>query len=221
MVRRRTPAEARYPSTPEFGALATAWATDANLHLLELVWAGYDTLRAQILEAIDCKLADRDLERCITQLLEPQIRKKMDPDAPFYLQHGPYEEETALPPPAQPPQYDLAFVIYDNPRVMWPMEAKILRTDRAVATYVRDVREEFLTCRYSPFSSEAAMLGYLVEGQPDAAFGSIEASLHSELHTHTRFSGRNHRFSDHDRLVPPEKAYPRQFRCHHLILRLS
>lgn len=221
MVRRHTISEARFPNTPEFSLLAKAWAADANLHLLKLVWKGYDALREEVLSTIDCRLADRDLERCITQLLEPRIQRCINPETPFYLQHGPYEEETALPPPAQPPQYDLAFVAYENPRIMWPLEAKILRTERAVAHYVRDVKEEFLTCRYSPFSDEAAMLGYLVDGHVDALFASIQASLGCELTPHPQFSDRYHRTSDHGRSVPLGKAYPHQFRCHHMIFLLS
>lgn len=221
MRRRQTPAEARYPSTAEFAALANAWANDASCRLLEFVWAGYDLLRSEVLQHIDCQQDDRDLERCVTQMLAPRIRRLMDAHAPFYLEHGPYEEETAQPPPAQPPQYDLAFVIYNNPRVMWPLEAKILRTAGAVAPYVHDVNSEFLTCRYSPFSREAAMLGYLVQGPPTVAFASIAASVPCSLGTHTHFTARDHRVSDHIRAVPVGKSYPRKFRCHHLIMMLT
>jgi len=221
MRRRATPAEAAFPATQEFSDLARAWTADGSRILLELVWNGYERLQAEVLDRIDCTLSDRDLERCVTQLLEPHIRRSSDPDAPFYVQHNPYEDETALPPPAQPPQYDLAFAAVGNPRVMWPLEAKILRTDRAVAPYVRDVKEEYLTCRYSPFSNEAAMLGYLVSGHEDTALASIEASLDTPLAAHASFPGRPHRTSDHVREVPAGKPYPAQFRCHHLILRVA
>lgn len=221
MRRRRTPAEAAFPWTAEFAALASVWSADASRILLGLVWEGYDRLRMEVLPKIDCRQDDRDLERNITQLLELYIRRASDAEAPFCVQHNPYEEETALPPPAQPPQYDLAFVIYDNPRVMWPLEAKILRTDSAVATYVRDINHEFLTCRYSPFSEEGAMLGYLVHGVEDNAFIQIGKSLSRTLAPHSDFPDRPHRISDHLRQVPEGKAYPKRFRCHHLVLRMA
>jgi hypothetical protein len=218
---RSTPTEARFPNISEFAALAQSWAADANQRLLGYVWAGYDLLRAEVLQQIDCRKDDRDLERCITQLLEPRIRKVMPADAPFYIQHGPYEDETAVSAQAQPPQYDLAFVLFHNPRVMWPLEAKILRTPGAVAPYVKEVGSNFLTCRYSPFSSEAAMLGYLVAGSPKVALTRIQISLGTKLKRHPPFTNRQHATSDHSRSVPASKTYPREFRCHHMIFPLT
>ena len=52
----------------------------------------------------------RDLERSITQLLEPRIHAAMTGDEPFYVQHDSFEHETMARSPAQPPAYDLAFV---------------------------------------------------------------------------------------------------------------
>ena len=59
---------------------------------------------------------------------------------------------------------------------MWPIEAKVLRTDGSVAEYVADLRNEFLTCRYAPFSSEGGMVGYLVSGDPEKALKNIGSS---------------------------------------------
>lgn len=222
MVRRRpTILEVRLPNTPDFVQLAKEWRGDASMILLTFVWDGYDLLRDEVLSQIDCSQAYEELERSITQLLVPRIRKHMTGYEPFSVEHSPYEYETRMPPPAQPPQYDIAFVLYDKPRIMWPLEAKILRSVRAVAPYVRDIKNEFLTCRYAPFSSEGGMLGYLLLGDPSTAFSRIEANIPCTLSHHPHFPNRNHKTSDHRRTVPSGRQYPANFRCHHLILRIT
>ena len=92
----------------------------------------------------------------------------------LYIQHGPYENATRLPAPAQPPQYDLAFVLYQDRKIMWPLEAKLLRSDATVAAYVHDIQNEFLTGRYAPYANRSAMLGYLLRGSPAKVFAKIE-----------------------------------------------
>ena len=180
---------------------------------LEYVWRAYDDTQTSPLQ-----VDSRDLERSITQSLEPRIRKVMTGDEPFFIQHGPYERETMQPPPAQPPQYDLAFILRANETVMWPMEAKVLETSGRVADYVRDVRHEFLTCRYAPFSDSGAMLGYLLCGNHNDAFHAIELSLGHTLQVVPEHSGRASRRSSHNRTVPSHKPYPPTFDCYHLIL---
>src|SRR5205085_1138808 len=137
----------------------------------------YDALAAGVLSRIDVSAGDEDVERSITQLLEPQIHRAMSGDEPFYPQHGAYEDESRKPPPAQPPCYDIAFVMNANPRLKWVLEAKLMRTDGRVAEYIADVRNEFMTCRYSPFSGEGAMVGYLLAGTPSVALQTIAAKL--------------------------------------------
>lgn len=221
MSDRRTIGEAHWPDTGEFVALAKSWHPDAVTRLLGFVWEAWDLLRQEVLSDVDCKQADRDLERSVTQYLEPRIHKVMPDDSPFYVQHGAHEFETARRPPAQPPLPDIAFVLWDNERITWPLEAKVLRTDTAVDPYVREIQENFLTCRYGPFSREGGMLGYLVEGDIERVFRTVAAKTPCELKPHPDFADRDHRTSEHARRVPPGKAYPRSFRCHHMILRLA
>jgi len=185
------------------------------------VWKGYDAFRGEVLSGVGSSQADEDLERNITQLLEPKIHEQMSGYEPFYVQHEPYERETRVAPPAQPPKYDIAFVLRCNPRVMWPLEAKVLKTDGSVGKYVNEVKKNFLTCRYSPFSSEAAMLGYLLSGYCETAFNNIAEKGAWELAAHAHFPDREHRTSDHKREVPEGKLYPVEFRCHHLLLQLQ
>jgi hypothetical protein len=160
---------------------------------------------------------NRDLERSLTQLFEVRIRREMSGDEPFYVQHGPYERET-MKKRGQPPQYDLAFVLNADERIMWPLEAKVLETAAAVSDYVSDVREQFLACRYAPFCSEGAMLGYLLAGSPGEVFSNIAAKIPCILEEHPKFRSRAHRTSRHRREIPAGKRYPAEFSCHHLIL---
>jgi len=198
---------------PSFIALACSWMQNPAHWILGFVWAAYDEMLAHP-PIIDT----RDLERSITQLLEPRIRDSMTGFEPFYVQHGSYERETMMAPPAQPPAYDLAFVLRADERIMWPLEAKVLETPRALAEYERDVREEYLTCRYAPFSSSGAMLGYLISGSALDALANIAKKLGCVLDTVAEFSSRPHGLSNHRRSVPAGKPYPSDFRCHHLVL---
>lgn len=178
-----------------------------------LIWAGYVAMRAT-----QPMINERDLERSITQLLEPRIRDAMSGDEPYYIQHGPYERETMRKPPAQPPQYDLAFVLRSDDRVMWPIEAKVMETPNTVSRYVKDVRDEFLTCRYGPFSNSGAMLGYLLANDSAEALNAIGIALGCTLEPLADHLDKPARLSRHDRKIPVGKSYPARFECYHLIL---
>jgi hypothetical protein len=196
-----------------FPALAGQWAKDPAPQMLGFVWKAYDEMLTK-LPYVD----GRDLERSITQLLEPRIREAMTGDEPYYIQHGAFERETMAPPPAQPPQYDLAFVLHADERIMWPLEAKVLETPGTLAEYGREVREQFLTCRYAPFTTSGAMLGYLLTGSAADALIKIGAKLNTTLDQVADFPQRPHRESMHKRNAPPGKQYPIDFKCHHMIL---
>jgi hypothetical protein len=221
LAARQTYSERRWSYPPEFNSVLRTWKAAGSTVLLTFVWSAYDTLCEECLSQVACSENDEDLERNITQLLEPRIHRAMTGYEPFDVQHGPYEDESRMAPPAQPPQYDMAFVLRSNPRAMWPLEAKVLRTDGSVAEYVKAIQCNFLTCRYSPFSSEAAMLGYLLAGDCESAFANIAKKGKWKLVAHTHFPERDHRTSDHEREVPKEKPYPIRFRCHHILLRLG
>lgn len=218
MKRRRTILETVQPTPREFGRLARRWRSDAAKLMLGWVWAGYDLLVAEVLCKVDWDLAKDDLEREITQLLEPRIGRCMPDDTFCYIQHEPKERETRKPAPAQPPEYDLAFVLLSNERIMWPLEAKILKADQQVDEYIKDIQKEFLTCRYAPFSDEAGMLGYMLSGNPADALFKISQILQVTLDKHPDFPDRHHSVSSHLRKVPKNKPYPASFRIHHLMM---
>lgn len=220
MTKKLTYSERRWPDIKEFNSLLSKWKASNSAVLLKLVWKGYELFYQEILSSIDCSQSDEDLERNITQLFEPKINQVMTGYEPFYVQHGPYEHESRQKSPAQPPQYDIAFVYRDNPRVMWPLEAKVLKTDSALAEYVKEVKNNFLSCRYAPFSAEAGMLGYLLSGVPQNVFNKIAKGLKRTLYDHPEFQKQNHKISKHQRKVPKNKMYPQKFFCHHLVLKV-
>ncbi len=198
---------------PAFVQLARSWVKDPARQFLAFIWLAYENLVSS-----EPTIDGRDLERSITQLLEPRVRDAMTGDEPFYVQHGPFERETMRAPPAQPPEYDLAFVLRADERIMWPLEAKVLETPGSVAAYVRDVTDEYLTCRYAPFSESGAMLGYLLAGTPNDALKAIAGKLGVALEEVTDLPTETNRWSKHVRTVPAGKPYPPEFWCYHLIL---
>ncbi len=200
-----------------FVDLADRWCANHSSILLDFVWHGYDKLLAELPAGIK----EKDMERSITESLEWRIRKVMSGDEPYEAQHLRHERETMMESPAQPPQYDLAFFLRANEEIMWPLEAKVLETEGAVGEYVKDVNNEFLSCRYAPFSSEGAMLGYLLSGTTDGVFRNLEAKIPCSLRAHPNFPNRPCKMSEHIRYVETGKPYPVHFRCYHLILEFS
>jgi hypothetical protein len=196
------------PPDAAFVAQAGAWIGQAETVFTDLVWRGYARLKTA-----EARFDNRDLERSITHLLTAAIDDEVLGEAPYYVQHSPFERETMLAPPAQPPAYDLAFVMRADPRVMWPAEAKILTTPKALADYVADVVDQFLTCRYAPFSPSGAMLGYLLSGAAEDALANIAKRLGvGYAETMPIDTDRPQRSAWHPRTVPAGKAYPTPFR---------
>lgn len=220
MGRRPTAFEVSWPVTHDFVRLAASWNKDASDRLLSIVWDAYDMFMREAGGNIEWGLVDEEIERQISQLLELCIHRVMNGFEPFQSQHGSYEYETRLEAPAQPPQYDIAFIWIANPRLMWPLEAKALRTDRSVSEYVKDFKNNFLTCRYAPFSSEGAMLGYLRKGKGSVVIREIGKRICCEIREHPAFTTRDHGVSDHIRSVPPNRSWAVNFRCHHLVMQL-
>ena len=87
-----------------------------------------------------------------------------------------------------------------------------------VAGYVCDVKEQFLTCRFAPFSRSGAMLGYLLNGDTAEVFENIAQKLSCALDPVPEHASRNNRVSDRARTVPSGKNYLASFSCYHLIL---
>lgn len=223
MGNRTTISEARWAHTPEFVATAAEWQRQAEEVILGLVWIGYDRLKQDVLSEVDLSEVEV-LERDLTQLLALKIDEQIAntiPFCPFTVLHEFDELEGRSRPPARPKQNDFAFVLYANPRIALPFEAKVLQTDARLAEYTKEVKDNFLSCRYAPFSSQAGMLGYLLSGSPQAALLGIGRALACTLTQHASFPQRDHATSEHDREVPQGSPYPARIRLHHLIMPLA
>lgn len=218
MSTRSTISNIIFPNSYDFISVVKKWNKNASEIMLRYVWEAYDVLKEETFTKIDWNQTYQHIEVNITQLFEPKIRACMSGFEPFFLQHGPFEFESRSGSKGQPPQYDIAFIWKANPRIMWPLEAKVLKSDGDLSEYIKEIHNNFLTCRYAPFSSEGAMLGYLLKGTPDNVFRNIERKLPCTLIDHIAFPERDHKISDHKRVVPASKNYSKLFRCNHLIL---
>ncbi|MFH1114138.1 MAG: hypothetical protein V1792_09480 [Pseudomonadota bacterium] len=222
MSQRRTLFERIAATSPTLTALAEVWTASAVSALLYCFWKGCDDLLNGHLKSVGgASPNDKNLERSLNALLDPLIQDSMPQESFFYFQHEPPETETMHSDGAKPPTPDFGFRMRANPQRMWPIEAKVLRTDGDLAEYLKEVRSNFLTCRYGPFSTGGAILGYLLKGKPSKVFDNVEKKLKCALSSHPDFLARDHKTSDHQRTVPKGKPYPRDFRCHHLILRVG
>ena len=214
MRSRFTPIQTNYPVPEDFVRLAKRWHPDAIDILLGYVWQGFDKLAG---EEFDVSKTDENLEDDITYAAYCRIHDAMPPSSPYQVVHQPPERERKKPSgPA--PSSDLGFRLRGgNIRSHFTIEAKVIPTERAVSKYVNEIRSNLLIGRYSTFSSEAAMLGYLLSGSPSVTFEAISQSLQSSLHPYPAFKQRNHRYSDHKRRATSVRICT-AFRCHHLLI---
>jgi len=219
VVRRGNIFKKRYPNTGDFVELAQLWNPNAISILINLVWEGYDMLATEFLSQINSDGTEEQLERSITQALVVRINQVKTGDEPFVVLQEVYEFETSKSAQAQPPQYDIAFILIANERIIWPLEAKVIKSNIDVTEYVKEINNNFMTYRYAPFSSQGGMLGYLFSDDSNEAFINIATEVPCTLNAHPDFPGRDHRTSDHQR-VNSEKSYPVNFRCHHLLFRI-
>lgn len=212
MKRRLTPVQVSYPVPDDFVTLARQWRSDAIDILLQYIWEGFDHLAEETFDITD---SDENLEDDITFAAHCRIQDTMPRLSPFCLIHQPWERERRKK--GHMPASDIGFRLRGgNIRSHFTIEARVIRTEGAVSRYVDKVKANLLTGRYSTFSSEAVMLGYLLSGSPDATFDAIAASLDSELKMHPKFNRRNQRYSDHSRTVENMPTF--LFRCHHLLI---
>ena len=219
MADRASPIQKNYPLPGDFVPLARRLKPNAIHVMLKYVWQGYDCLRED-----DCFMVtkgDAHIEDEITVALHARIQDIMqqsDPFSPFAVVHQPIEGEHQKHA-GRSPQCDLGFrMLGGNVRSHFSIEAKVIYTDGAVSEYVNEIHSNFLPGRYSTFTSEAAMLGYLLSGKPTVAFSSIATLLNCSLHQCAAFSKREHRCSHHQRSLKKGRKVTSEFCCHHLMM---
>jgi hypothetical protein len=213
---RTSPIQSNFPIPEDFVRLAVRIKPNAINIMLNFVWQGYDRLREG--DRFTISKDDAHPEDTITLALHHRIQDVMDPFSPFQIIHQPLESEQQKPT-GRPPQSDLGFRLTGgNTRSHFTIEAKVIRTDGAVSEYVKEIRDNFLTGRYSTFSSEAAMLGYLLSGTAERAFDNIAAATSWKMTEAASFTDRDYRCSSHMRTFKNQATMPSSFLCHHLLL---
>ncbi len=217
---RLTYLERRWPDSPLFQEVATRWCLDQSRLLLDLAWQGYDRMLSQDLSVVPFSMTGEVKEESLNDLLALRIDQCKSGDEPFYVQHQPPEQTKRKRGRGRSPQPDIGFTLYDYPRTVWPLEGKVLAHDADVDPYMNEIKNNFVTCRYATFSSEGAMLGYLLRGSPERTFAAIADQLQQALMKHPHFLDRPHRISNHHREEVPHPNSPVEFMCHHLLLHI-
>ncbi len=213
-------------SSPEFSAIANAWPEHVVVQMLTLVWDGFDRMKAlPNFRELDFSADYAQLERSLTDLHMDEITVLYGENGSrfesFVPKHEPWEFENLASRPARPPSCDLGFVLLSNRRIRWSVEAKVLRSSKAIAGYIGDL-QKYLDGKSSPFSVQGALGAYLIAGASDEVFVAVQRSLGCEMKPHKQFSLRPHRLSEHERnadLLPD--GVPSSFLCHHLVFSLS
>jgi hypothetical protein len=163
-------------------------------------------------------MSDEGKEETLNSLLALKVAKYMSGDEPFTYLHQPPETAKRKRGKGKSPTPDSGFMLYENPRTIWPIEGKVLKQETDLTAYIAEIRGNFLTARYATFSREGAMLGYLFRGDPNAALDEIGTRLKTKLDLHPHFSDRPHRISAHTRKQRSPRNSTEEFHCHHLIL---
>ena len=204
------------PTPLDFATVAATWQNDGITRLLGYVWDGYDELCRQKPSTLN-----PSDEVNINLHLAIQIQRKKPKNCPFDFVHTPPELATRRTSSRPAPAPDFGFHPRDEIRVMFPLEAKVLKTERDLSKYLKALRTSFLQCRYAPYSTEGVMLGYLLTGDTESAFKNLKRKLRTKLDIHRVFFMRPHRLSEHQRRHRRCKNSPAEFRCHHLMMTLT
>lgn len=195
------------------------WNEDWLRCALEIVWKGYDRLVQRQKDKGETLKGKN--ENKITPLLVDCMQEERDflPQQYKRLKFQPEYPEWEGSKTGNPKSYDIGFVLGDEEKVVFCLEAKPIEriTEAGLKKYLEDVTA-FLECYYAPFNFEGGMLGYLQTGTSDDVFTIIEASLKEKLEN-LHSPKRPHRISKHKRKVD-NPAYPINFTCHHLILEM-
>lgn len=218
MSQRPTFSEQRWPVDNESLAQAKHWAEAIAVQVLDWTWRAFDQLRSVHLSRVNRLASLEQLERDLTSKHFIEIQRISSEETGGFcsvVPHHEYPEMHTRPnAPGKPPSYDLAFVCYENQRVAWPIEAKVLKTAKTLARYLEDVRK-FTDGTAAPLIGEGGLIAYLLAGTDADFFSTLSTELRQPLQTVASFLERPHRTSHHDRDVAPH------LRLHHMVMHCS
>jgi len=222
MTRHAAFREQAWPEDPAFEELALKWAEAVSEQILDWVWRAFDSLRAGPIVRVDLTERVGQLERDLTNLHSIEIQVLWARETGGFSALSPGHEipeyESLHSDKAKPPAYDLGFVYLANPRVIWPIEAKVLRKPSALRYYLADVQDKFAVGIGAPFVGQAAMIGYLLAGTAREVFAGLEPKLSQPLKQFSAFDARDHRTSYHPRGRSPFGRDLPDLLLHHLIM---
>ncbi|HVU07290.1 MAG TPA: hypothetical protein VHG89_01960 [Verrucomicrobiae bacterium] len=207
MSRYPTLSELAWPMDDESRLQAQEWANGIVSQVLDWTWRAFDMVRASALGSVDLTQSLEQLERDLARHHFREINilwaQETGGECAFMPHHEYPELETRSPAPAKPPAYDIAFVWNANPRLAWPIEAKVVPTANTLADYLGDVKK-FTDGIAAPLSGIGAQIAYLLTGTTDDFFNNLRTRLSLPLQTLTEFSARAHRVSSHARKSSPD-----------------
>lgn len=214
-----------FPNAPEWNAIADAWSSDVVESMLSLVWEGYERMKAKILSKVGFTQPLHQLERTLTDAHATEIillwKANRTGFESFLPKPEMWEPSSIASPSAMPPSYDIGFENVNDPRLRWPMEAKVLSRPTDVRRYLDDLRLKYLPGIGAPFSTQAALLGYLMDGKVIDAIAAIQSALGVSLKPFRPFAHRMHHTSEHPRSVPSiQGGATHAFVCHHMVVPL-
>jgi hypothetical protein len=222
MTRHAAFREQAWPEDPAFKELALKWGEDVSEQILDWVWRAFDTLSAGPMARVDLTQPLEQLERDLTNLHFIEIQRIWARDTDGFSALSPGHEipefESRHSSRAKPPAHDLGFVHSQNPRIAWPIEAKVVQQPSALCDYLTDVRNKFIAGKAAPFVGQAGMLGYLLAGTAREVFAGLEAALSQRFNHPLAFATRDHRTSFHTRGTSPFGRDLPDLLLHHLVM---
>jgi hypothetical protein len=215
MSRRPTFSEQRWPIDNESLTQASRWAEAITTQVLDWTWRAFDQLRSVHLSHVNLLAPLEQLERDLTSKHFIEIQRLSSEETGGFCSVVPHHEfpemHTRPNAPGKPPSYDLAFVCYENQRIAWPIEAKVLKTANTLAPYLDDVRK-FTDGTAAPLVGEGGLIAYLLAGAAADLFEALSVELAQPLQPLLAFLERPHLTSHHDRDVAPD------LRLHHMVM---
>lgn len=208
--------ELRWLMDDESRRQAEDWAAGASNQVLDWTWRAFDALHANVLSRVDMTQPldqlERDLARHHFSEIQTLWAKDTGGECAFHPHHEYPELETRSAAPAKPPAYDIAFVWNTNPRIAWPIEAKVVPTPGILAEYLGDVKK-FTDGIAAPLVGEGAQIAYLLSGGASDFFSNLSVKLALQLQDVPEFSTRPHRVGQHARTTAPDLW------LHHMVMR--
>lgn len=210
--------EIRWPMDDESRRQARDWATDVATQVLDWTWRAFDALNASILGHVDMSQSLDQLERDLTSKHFVEIQRIFAFETEGFSSIIPHHEfpenESAPGGSGRPPASDISFVWYENQRVSWPIEAKVLKTTGTLAAYLGDTAK-FENGTAGPFVGEGAQIAYLLTGTTDDFFLNLSVKLNLPFSQVSQFASRPHRITRHSRIAAAELT------LHHLAMQCN